>query len=202
MSTRSNHRPARHVAADTVAAGDWLRLETIRYQDEEQRDRTWEAACRQTAGGAVVIIARLLPSNRYVFVKQYRPPAKQYVIEFPAGLIDPGESVQSAAHREMLEETGYTGQLVRVTEPAYSSPGLSGEYSRLVLMDIDERREDNRDPRQNVDEGEQISVHTIPADDCPDFLRKQTEEGVALDSKVLTFFLGRTQSAAASDACR
>ena len=41
--------------------------------------------------------------------KQYRPPIDKVIIEFPAGLIDAGETAEEAAVRELKEETGYVG---------------------------------------------------------------------------------------------
>lgn len=41
--------------------------------------------------------------------KQYRPPLDKIVIEVPAGLIDPGETAEQCAVRELMEETGYVG---------------------------------------------------------------------------------------------
>lgn len=44
--------------------------------------------------------------------KQFRPPADKIVVEFPAGLVDAGESPEEAAVRELLEETGYVGTVI------------------------------------------------------------------------------------------
>ena len=41
-----------------------------------------------------------------ILVSQYRHPAKKYILEVPAGLIDPGEDPRKAALRELMEETG------------------------------------------------------------------------------------------------
>jgi ADP-ribose pyrophosphatase len=43
-------------------------------------------------------------------VRQYRYPLQQVLLEFPAGKIDPGESVHACAVRELREETGYVAQ--------------------------------------------------------------------------------------------
>ena len=45
-----------------------------------------------------------------VLVLVYRPPVDQWVIEMPAGMIDPGEAPEAAARRELTEETGYSAQ--------------------------------------------------------------------------------------------
>ncbi len=61
--------------------------------------------------GAVMIIPLLqdaMGNWRVVLERQYRYPVGQVMIEFPAGKLDPGESVATCAQRELLEETGYT----------------------------------------------------------------------------------------------
>ena len=45
--------------------------------------------------------------------KQFRPPVDKVCIEIPAGLIDKGESPDDAAIRELKEETGYVGTVIR-----------------------------------------------------------------------------------------
>lgn len=56
--------------------------------------------------GAVVILP-ILDDGRLVLERQYRYPLQQVLLEFPAGKLDPGESGQAAAIRELAEETGY-----------------------------------------------------------------------------------------------
>lgn len=48
-----------------------------------------------------------------VLQKQFRPPVAKVVIEVPAGLIDEGEDMEECALRELKEETGYIGEVVR-----------------------------------------------------------------------------------------
>ena len=44
--------------------------------------------------------------DRLVLIRQYRYPLGDYIYEFPAGLVEPGEDVREAGIREMFEETG------------------------------------------------------------------------------------------------
>jgi ADP-ribose pyrophosphatase len=53
----------------------------------------------------VVVLPRT-PDGALLLVRQYRPPLGDWVLEFPAGYVDPGETPERAARRELREETG------------------------------------------------------------------------------------------------
>ena len=63
--------------------------------------------------------------DKLVLIRQYRYPLGDYVYEFPAGLIEPGEDMRQAAIREMYEETGLT-----------FTPKEAGAYSRPFFTTI------------------------------------------------------------------
>jgi ADP-ribose pyrophosphatase len=94
------------------------------YTDPEGTERTWESAERLTRPQGTDIdgvgVAAILqdPANpdaqpRILLQKQYRPPINQTVIEVPAGLMDPNETPETCAVRELKEETGYIGEIVK-----------------------------------------------------------------------------------------
>ena len=55
----------------------------------------------------VVVIVAVTPQDRLLMVRQFRPAAGALTLELPAGHIDPGETPEQAARRELIEETGY-----------------------------------------------------------------------------------------------
>jgi ADP-ribose diphosphatase len=73
--------------------------------------------------GQTAAVCALTHEHRLVCVSQFRPGPERVILGAPGGFVDPAESPHDAARRELLEETGYAGemQLVAVTPlDAYS----------------------------------------------------------------------------------
>lgn len=101
-----------------------LTVSRITYTDPEGTERTWETAERLTRpkncdidaiGVAAILQDPAKPNDepRILLQKQWRAPVDQMVIEVPAGLMDPGETPEACAIRELKEETGYVGELFK-----------------------------------------------------------------------------------------
>jgi ADP-ribose diphosphatase len=71
------------------------------------------------------------PDPRILLIRQYRYAANGYVHEIPAGRLDPGETPEDCAARELREETGYSASdLIRLTT-FYTTPGFTDEQIHL-----------------------------------------------------------------------
>lgn len=57
-----------------------------------------------------VAVLCLTPEQEIVLVKQYRPTVETQTLELPAGTVDPNESPENTARRELLEETGFVAK--------------------------------------------------------------------------------------------
>ena len=171
--------------------GRFIVFKSLDWVDGYGVSRQWESADRPGEGGAVLIVARLLRSRRVVLIRQYRPPAKCYVYEFPAGLVDAGETGEAAAARELREETGYVARRLEMHPRAFTSPGLSNENVHMVLAEVDEDGEENRELRTEFDSSEMIETVLVGEGDLIDFYRRESAAGNAFDAKLAAYIMAR-----------
>ena len=116
---------------------------------------------------AVCIVART-PRDTLVLVREFRYPLNSWCIAFPAGLIDPNESIATCAARELQEETGYDlveGSSVRALPQAgYSSTGLTDETVQVVFVEAEKAGP------AHTEGNEFIEVFELPIADVRRFL--------------------------------
>jgi ADP-ribose pyrophosphatase len=90
------------------------------------------------SGNGAVMTIPVTPSERYLIIKIYRHPTKQYLWEFPAGAIDGDETPLEAGRRELIEETGVTPASVVSLGSQVPVAGYSGDIFHTVLAEIPE----------------------------------------------------------------
>lgn len=66
--------------------------------------------------GRVVCVLALTPQNEVILVKQFRPGPQKILLDLPGGAANQDETPLEAISRELLEETGYAGNLEFVTK--------------------------------------------------------------------------------------
>ncbi|MCK7595288.1 NUDIX hydrolase [Pseudomarimonas salicorniae] len=151
-----------------------------RYLRLKQRGR-WEYAERTNASSAVIVVA-ITPEDKVLFVEQYRVPIEARSIEMPAGLVgDLGEaeSVEVAARRELLEETGWAAEHIEYLMAGPSSSGMSNEMIAFVRASGLSRQ-----GAGGGDETEQITVHEVPRAEVAAWLFQKMNEGFSIDPKL------------------
>ncbi len=124
-------------------------------------------------GGAAVV--PVFSNGDVLLVEQFRYPMQQSLLELPAGKIDPGESPEETAARELQEEVGFrAGRLEKLVE-FYTTPGFCNELLHLFLAT------DLKPGRRAGDEDEELSVHRY----SPKQLEKLIGLGKIVDAKTL-----------------
>ena len=87
-----------------------------------------------THPGSVVVLP-VFPDGRILMIRQYRHSVRQYLWELVAGSKDPDESFETGAHRELLEETGYTARRMRKLLDLFPTPGFVSENMVIFLAE-------------------------------------------------------------------
>ncbi|GAB2660231.1 NUDIX hydrolase [Arenimonas aestuarii] len=141
----------------------------------------WEYAERTNAGSAVIVIA-VTPERKLLFVEQFRIPLGAPTIEMPAGLVgdlDEADTMEEAAKRELLEETGWRADEVKVLMVGPTSSGMSNELIAFVRA-----RGLTRVNAGGGDATEDITVHEVPVDEAPRWLAGKMAAGYSMDPKL------------------
>lgn len=88
--------------------------------------------------GDVSIIVPITSDEKFLLVKQYKHGAGQIMIEFPAGMVDSGETPENAAHRELLEETGYSSSSISLIGKFVNTPTkVVGQHFLFLARDVE-----------------------------------------------------------------
>lgn len=141
----------------TLKENEIFKGNVIRVVHDEVLLENGEKAMREVAyhnGGACIL--PLCENGDAIFVKQFRYPYKEEVLELPAGKLNLGEDPFESSKRELLEETGATAKKITSLGKMYPSPGFCSEIISMYLA------EDLSFGSQHLDEDEFLDVIRIP----------------------------------------
>lgn len=174
-------------------------MKKINWQDQKGRKRVWEVADRRTRGSSgvdAVAVLALIRSKTHAFplstviIEQYRPPIGKFIVEFPAGLIDDGETPERAAIRELREETGYEAEgIIDSSAVLANDPGMSTANMKLVVLDVP-LNGDMESPDQNLEDGEAIVRRVIEVRNLNKELKEYEKKDYIVDARLFHFAAG------------
>lgn len=136
----------------TVFDGHLIRV----HVDDVELDNGMVAKREIVSHPGGVSVAILTEKNELLFVKQFRCPYQEELLELPAGKLEPGEDPVSGALRELKEETGAVPDTFLPMGVVLPSPGCLGERLHLFLA------RGLHMEKQHLDEDEFLNVERIP----------------------------------------
>jgi 8-oxo-dGTP pyrophosphatase MutT (NUDIX family) len=117
-------------------------------------------------------------------VRQYRHGSREVTLEIPGGLVDPGDTPEEAATRELLEETGYRAEEMIKIGVSNPNPAIfNNRCYTFLAQDITKVS----DPKP--DQTEDIEVVLIPLVDIPELIRKGEIDHAIVISAFYWYFL-------------
>jgi len=126
----------------------FLNLFSVNYKDRNNCEKQWIFSSRSkvlnplekdyTNPDAVVIVPFHIHEKKLVMINEFRVSLGGYHYGFPAGLVDKGESIETAGKRELFEETGLSVTKILKKSPAvFSSSGMTDESVSLLFVECD-----------------------------------------------------------------
>lgn len=149
------------IVSTKVYDGKFLDMYVDTYIDGN-KIKNWERCSRKGKTNAVMIVAKHIRTNKYVMISEFRIPINAREIGFPAGLIEPNETVEDTVKREIKEETGLDLVEIQTISPlVYNTSGMTDEGVYIAYVTVDgeisnQYMEENEDIIQMIVSKEEI----------------------------------------------
>jgi ADP-ribose pyrophosphatase len=109
-----------------------LDVDTVRYPDGSVGEL--EMIRHPGASAVVPFLSDPFGADPQVLlIRQYRYAAEGFLLEIPAGRLNPGEDPKACARRELKEETGCSAEQVEQLFTMYTTPGFTDEKIHLFM---------------------------------------------------------------------
>ena len=165
------------LASERGFDGAWIHVRVDKVQLPSGRIATREVVEHP---GAVAIVA-ITRGGEVLLLRQAHHPIQRVLLGLPAGTLEPGESPEACARRELTEETGYSAGTVTQIASYFTSPGYTSEQLTIFLA------EDCAFAAGNIDPDELIAVTPTPVSQIAAMVTPGPDQ--VQDAKTLTGLL-------------
>jgi ADP-ribose pyrophosphatase len=143
---------AERLASRTVFAGRRIEVRVDRLRLPGGAEHDFEMIHHPGAAAIVPLFA----SGEVLMLRQYRYATGGWLLEVPAGTLEPGESPEHCAARELQEETGYRAGALQPLGWIWTTPGFTDERIWLFLAT------DLTGGRQALERDELLTLERLP----------------------------------------
>jgi ADP-ribose pyrophosphatase len=112
------------------------------------------------------VVVALTPSREMLLCREYKHGVRGLMYTLPAGFIEPGETPEQGARRELLEETGHAAAAFTPLGTFLLMPDLAAARGHVFLA-----RDARAEAAPHPDEDEEIEVETFPLDRAAGYLQ-------------------------------
>ena len=119
------------LSTSVLAESRLFRIESMDIAFSNGKTANFE--CTRTKGDGVVMVAPINSNKELILVREYAACADRYEMGFVKGRIDPGETPEQAAGRELKEEIGYGAKQLQLKRSVTMSPGYTNSLTWLFV---------------------------------------------------------------------
>lgn len=163
------------LASDSIFKGALLDV----YRDTVELPNGKQATREYIKHPGAVAVVPFTAEGNILLVRQFRYPTGCELLEVPAGKLDPGETPDACAMRELAEETGFRSANLTRMASIHTTPGFSNEVIHLY------RAEQLIPSDETPDEDEFLQLESY----APATLREMITDGAITDAKTITALL-------------
>lgn len=128
-----------------VASSRFFNIESIQLKFSNGEQREFERMQGQNLGA--VLIVPFYDNDTLLIIREYAAGTHSYQLGFPKGLIDPGETPEEAANRELKEEVGFGANSLHKLKKVVMAPSyFSSEMTLFMATDLYPERLEGDEP--------------------------------------------------------
>ncbi len=129
---RSKHRLPVILGTETVVKSRLFQIEQVHLKFTNGVERHYERL-RGSGRGAVMVAA--LQGSDLLLIREYAVGTESYELGLPKGLIDPGETIEQAAVRELREEIGFAAGQLTLLRSITLAPAYMGSQMNILVAE-------------------------------------------------------------------
>lgn len=134
MSNTNNKKSLPHVHSRNVIAKSGLfKIEQLNLEFSNGETRVFERMVG--SGRGAVMVVPFINEHEFLLVREYAAGTHTYELGFPKGLIDPGETPEVAANRELKEEIGFGAKALQLLQSVNMAPAFFDAKMTIFIAD-------------------------------------------------------------------
>lgn len=150
-----------------------FRVEELELRFSNGVERTYERLA--SGGNGAVMMVPIDSDNNVLLIREYAGGIEDYTLTLPKGVIDPGETKEEAANRELQEEVGYGCKQLDSLKEMTTAPNYMGHRMTVLLA------RDLYESKLEGDEPEPLEVVRFPLEQIDELvMNDELTEGRAI----------------------
>ncbi|OUS71571.1 ADP compounds hydrolase NudE [Pseudoalteromonas sp. A601] len=131
MTQKKHPTPPQILSNNVVAKSRLFTVESLDLKFSNNEQRQYERI--RGGGRGAVMIVPLTVDNELLLVREYCAGTNDYQLGFPKGLIDPGETPEQAANRELKEEVGFGAEQLEPLKKVSMAPSYFNATMHILF---------------------------------------------------------------------